>query len=673
MNDRSLLVVVPALARPQNVVPLLASLDGSLHVEIADGWSVRCQFVCTRGDDAEIAAVEAAGLEPLVVPDGYAQYARKTNAAVRASTEEWILCGADDLAFHAGWFTAALRAHEETGKLVIGTNDLGNQTVVRGDHATHPLVHRDYVRQGTIDNRSKLLHDGYDHNACNPPEAPVWMADLSFKSLGDVRVGDEVMGWHRPARDHLSRDQIDDLLASSLSNRKVGDLVGVSYNHISAVRSGRVRWEDRYRPWKMPLKRLCAGTVLAIQARTAPIMRVAMASGREFRCTPDHLWLNGMWSPSIQRSTQWVTARPGRTLLHVIDQPRRLSRDEEWLAGWIGGIYDGEGSGVYVATQSVTANPEVSAAISVALDKIGLPHSTPDGTYPGVKHYSLLGGRQTFLNFLTWCRPIKDWRLRARLINSARFGIRDKVVSVTPLGEERVISMTTTTGNYIAWGYASKNCDVEFWQTALARGQAVAASESIVEHLHPLWHREVKRDKTYQKGMRNAVLDRELLRRRERLWRGLQPRTGPLKLNLGCGPHVMRGFDNLDLPDWRFQTGLGFYADGSVAGISISHALMHLPEKDWPAFFAEVARVLEPRGVVRVTEDSTRDPASSRFGGFQRPATLTHPALVIRHMTDAGLDAREVGRDETAFRDGSLIQARHGAAPKCFWAEGIKP
>lgn len=34
----------------------------------------------------------------------------------------------------------------------------------------------------------------------------------------------------------------------------------------------------------------------------------------------------------------------------------------------------------------------------------------------------------------------------------------DIVESVTPLGQGTVVSMQTTTGNYIAWGYASKNC-----------------------------------------------------------------------------------------------------------------------------------------------------------------------------------------------------------------------
>lgn len=34
----------------------------------------------------------------------------------------------------------------------------------------------------------------------------------------------------------------------------------------------------------------------------------------------------------------------------------------------------------------------------------------------------------------------------------------DKVIAITPIGGAQVVSMQTTTGNYVAWGYASKNC-----------------------------------------------------------------------------------------------------------------------------------------------------------------------------------------------------------------------
>lgn len=154
---------------------------------------------------------------------------------------------------------------------------------------------------------------------------------------------------------------------------------------------------------------------------------------------------------------------------------------------------------------------------------------------------------------------------------------------------------------------------------------------------------------------------------------GAEGPAGVLKLNLGCGPHRLAGFVNLDLPDWRFEDGLGDYEDEIVDGISISHSAMFLPLRDWPPLFAEIARVLKPGGVVRVTEDSTQDRHSPRYGGFPGAVTLTYPLLVVDHMEQAGLHAGQVRENETFYRDESLRQSWHGASPKCFWVEGVKP
>lgn len=147
-----------------------------------------------------------------------------------------------------------------------------------------------------------------------------------------------------------------------------------------------------------------------------------------------------------------------------------------------------------------------------------------------------------------------------------------------------------------------------------------------------------------------------------------------IRLNLGAGANEIPGFTNLDAASgWRFEDGFPLYQDGSVEAISISHSLMYVAVEEWPAVFAELARVLQPGGVVRVTEDATDDPASERFGGWHDAVTLTSAKRVRKHLRLAGLVAKSYTTDTTGFRDGSLLQAWHGAAPKCFWIEGRKP
>lgn len=146
------------------------------------------------------------------------------------------------------------------------------------------------------------------------------------------------------------------------------------------------------------------------------------------------------------------------------------------------------------------------------------------------------------------------------------------------------------------------------------------------------------------------------------------------KLNLGAGPNLLPGFDNLDASTgWRFEDGLGQYADGSVEAVSSSHTWMYVDIKDWPTAFSEIARVLEPGGVVRITEDDTANPDSERYGGWHDAVTLTSPKLVATHLRKAKLKPIVQLARTTAFKDDSLLQHWHGAEPKCFWIEGVKP
>lgn len=156
----------------------------------------------------------------------------------------------------------------------------------------------------------------------------------------------------------------------------------------------------------------------------------------------------------------------------------------------------------------------------------------------------------------------------------------------------------------------------------------------------------------------------------------------PLRLNLGCGKpgcadwHPIPGFANLDKSlGWRFEDGLGEFADGSVAGITISHVLMYVAETDWPRVFAEFARVLQPGGVVRITEDDATNPASSLYGGWRGSepyVTLTDAAMTRRYLEAAGFTVHDVTAEQTFYADTSLIQAQHRPAPHSYWIEGVR-
>lgn len=167
------------------------------------------------------------------------------------------------------------------------------------------------------------------------------------------------------------------------------------------------------------------------------------------------------------------------------------------------------------------------------------------------------------------------------------------------------------------------------------------------------------------------------------IWRKFNPRfTSPLRLNLGCGTqgtrswHPMPGFINLDKSmGWTFEDGLGDFADDSVSGISVSHALMYVPLAEWPFVFREFLRVLRPGGVIRITEDEAMKRESARFGGWKGsdPAiTLTGDDRLWLALTMVGFSAYHVGPKETRYEDGSLVQQQHGDPPDVFFVEGVK-
>jgi hypothetical protein len=149
------------LRRPHRVAPLIESLTAS-------GADARALFICSADDLETREAVDASGADNIVVdwPGGTpGDYARKINAGYQASTEPYLFTGADDLHFHKGWLDAALWHRPAQ---VIGTNDLGNERVVRGDHSTHTLVRRRYIdRCGLIDEPGKVLFEGYQHEFCD--------------------------------------------------------------------------------------------------------------------------------------------------------------------------------------------------------------------------------------------------------------------------------------------------------------------------------------------------------------------------------------------------------------------------------------------------------------------------------------------------------------------------
>lgn len=146
-------------------------------------------------------------------------------------------------------------------------------------------------------------------------------------------------------------------------------------------------------------------------------------------------------------------------------------------------------------------------------------------------------------------------------------------------------------------------------------------------------------------------------------------------LHLGCADDVREGFDNLDrsIDGWTFESGLPQYASASVAGITISHALMYVPLYRWAEVCAEFYRVLMPGGVVRITEDDTERPSSPRYWKpYPGAACETGPVMARSILGAVGFYVRDCEADEASDPRLIIAHRAHKVPNYVFYIEGIK-
>jgi glycosyltransferase involved in cell wall biosynthesis len=155
MTNMGVAILVPTLARPHRIEPLLESLERSTTAPHT--------VIFGASDDATVEVLERLGTRYLRDAGGLVgTYPKRINALFRATSEPYVLLGADDLEFHPGWFEAAMRAMNDVDG-VVGINDL------YASESVHFLVSRHYIDTlgGSMDEPGVVLHEGYHHWFCD--------------------------------------------------------------------------------------------------------------------------------------------------------------------------------------------------------------------------------------------------------------------------------------------------------------------------------------------------------------------------------------------------------------------------------------------------------------------------------------------------------------------------
>lgn len=256
---------------------------------------------------------------------------------------------------------------------------------------------------------------GAYHFSCFAAGTPILMSNMEEKNIEDLQIGDEIVGYETSGYMSLAK-----------------------------------------------------AVVQATNVRKALVVEFTTASGRVFRCTPDHKFLKtshreaergGPYAPIID------IKRRGDLLMELVSvytPPNIPTTEEQRDLDWLGGIFDGEGScgvsGQTLISQSPTANPLVHAEIGATLDRLKIPW----GYVNDSKQFTVQGGRTLKVRLLKYSRMAKHQRFRDSLWNKSgrvmEDGGYDQVVNVNVLGEMNVYNIQSSTGNYVAAGYATKNC-----------------------------------------------------------------------------------------------------------------------------------------------------------------------------------------------------------------------
>ena len=256
----------------------------------------------------------------------------------------------------------------------------------------------------------KLYRDeGPYEFACTPAATRILMADWSEKNIDGVKEGDMVTGF--------------------------------------TMEPGR-------------RKKLTPSRVKKVMVRPSDtVYKINFKSGRSVRCTGDHRWYTRKPDKTHQA---YNTAVVGRKLSFVYPpETDRLNVREQKLWSYLAGIIDGEGSfksgGCVTITQSNVKNPEVCQKIKEVLNELGIEYSV----YENKRYQFWIKNNFDFQLRLLWNTDLaKKGQLVERLFQKGSRFVRakDEIVSIETVGTEMVYALETETGNYIADGYASSNC-----------------------------------------------------------------------------------------------------------------------------------------------------------------------------------------------------------------------
>ena len=338
---------------------------------------------------------------------------------------------------------------------------------------------------------------------CVAPDTRVLTADLRWMPAGMLRVGDCLVGFDEHGRE----------------------------------RAGTSRLGRRYQ----------TATVTGADRITKPCSRVTMMDGTKMVVSSDHPWLvktgkayRWLRTDQLQGRARGNGASRIVKITDVWGQPVH-----SWDAGYLAAAFDGEGhlSGplgrvgtlgnlAYSQCDNAMADA-VKSALAVYVFK-WTKHSGRGRADNSCHTYLVSGGRTETMRFLGQMRPQRVLDLFSPdHLGRMHAKAAVPVVSVESVGDREVVALGTSSGTFVAEGFASHNSQkacAEFW-LGLAHGRGITVRLppvcALLKHTHRYGY---EREPDWWPSRRTEITGRhaELLKQRDLLIKKLHALDGAL-------------------------------------------------------------------------------------------------------------------------------------------------
>jgi DNA polymerase I-like protein with 3'-5' exonuclease and polymerase domains len=311
------------------------------------------------------------------------------------------------------------------GNLRISWRQAGPET----GRLSAPLLHqvpktdKNRVKAGKVIMRDVFgVPDGYSFiysDYCLAPTTPILRADLTWVPISQLKVG-------------------DDLMAIDETNEKA------------------------------KTRKLKRTKVVRTSSRTRPSYRITMDDGRHMVASAEHPWLVKKRHAACWGKWEWVETKDLDTTHHIADVGEPWEEDKNWEAGYLAGIYDGEG---WINKGQIGFGQlpgPVYDYVCVLLREKGYKFwdgNSVDRNWKSDCNKLHLTSKDA-LRFLGSIRPTRLMASSDKLwcgsgIPSRNYHPAPQVASIEFLGDTEVISIETECHTFIANGFVTHNSQVE--------------------------------------------------------------------------------------------------------------------------------------------------------------------------------------------------------------------